>query len=166
MAYIVHHYLDACILAKAVLQEPGHSEVAAYLTKEPGFFFSITPFAFYEALGVLKRKWNQKKLSEAEYYLCVSRLAEFIEQELISIDADCDIPNRALLSTARDLVGKYQIDYSDAMQLLSVIHGKHRRNAYESKTVFVSEDDTLVKAARNEGLRTWHFGKEPAPTGA
>jgi len=64
----------------------------------------------------------------------------------------------------REIVNLYKIDYSDALQLITVLEGRWKKSVYECKTVFVSADSDLVEAARSLKMRVWHFGKEEPPT--
>ena len=52
---------------------------------------------------------------------------------------------------------------SDALQLLSVKHGKFYKLTEESKTVLITSDQSLAKAAKAEGLRVWNPEKESEP---
>ena len=58
---------------------------------------------------------------------------------------------------------KHKIDYSDALQIYTILNGRTKGHVYESKTVLVTEDKDLVKAAEAEGLRLWHFPDGEAP---
>ena len=49
--------------------------------------------------------------------------------------------------------------------MLSVKHGKFCKLAKESKTVLVTSDRALAKAAKTEGLRVWNPEKESEPPG-
>jgi hypothetical protein len=55
------------------------------------------------------------------------------------------------------------LDVSDALQLLSVKYGKFYKLAKESKTVLITSDRSLAKAAKAEGLRVWNLEKETEP---
>jgi predicted nucleic acid-binding protein len=75
-----------------------------------------------------------------------------------------DITNTDVFVAAFELVKKYDLDFSDACQIISVSKGYSARQVSGSKTVFVTADKQLAHAARSENLRVWHVGKEPAET--
>ena len=64
----------------------------------------------------------------------------------------------------RDIVKKYNIDYSDALQIHAVINGKWKHSVQDCKPILVSADEKLVKASRDMGLHAWHFPKESSPS--
>jgi hypothetical protein len=60
------------------------------------------------------------------------------------------------------MIDKYQLDLSDAFQILSVkAFAPHMIGG--SRTILVTADKELAKAARAEGLRVWSVLEEPAP---
>jgi hypothetical protein len=61
------------------------------------------------------------------------------------------------------MVGKYQLDLSDAFQILSVKIGFAAHLSGGSQTILVTADKKLAKAARAEGLRVWSVLEEPTP---
>jgi len=124
--------------------------------------FHMTEYAFYETLGVLKRKWNKGELSDAKYTEAISVLEAYLDG-LIELDTDFKPHDRRLIYKLGDLVKKHKIDYSDALQIYTILNGRTKGHVYESKTVLVTEDRDLVKAAEAEGLRVWHFPDGEAP---
>jgi rRNA-processing protein FCF1 len=52
---------------------------------------------------------------------------------------------------------------SDALQLLSVKHGRFCKLAKESKTILITSDKALAKAAKSEDLRVWNCEKKSEP---
>ena len=164
MNFLVNCYLDACVATKLFVQEDGSAEIRDFVQRRYSIFCLITEFAFFEMLGVFKRKWMVDKiLTEEKYFFAVSQVESYVSEGLLEIDDEFRVSERQLLLGLRELVQRYSVDYSDALQLYTVLHGRWRRCVDECKTTFVSADTKLVKAARNEGLRVWHFGKEAPP---
>jgi hypothetical protein len=64
---------------------------------------------------------------------------------------------------AQKMVDKYQLDLSDAFQILSIKTGFAAHMTGGSQTILVTADKGLAKAARAESLRVWSVLEEPAP---
>jgi len=162
-SWSVPHYLDACVAVKIFTNEEGTQEIQEYIRESSSFHFHLTGFAFYEVLSVLKRKWSNREISKAKYFQAVFVLQKYIEAEEITIDNDFQMTDAKVIVELRDIVERYNIDYSDALQIYAVINGKWKHSVQDCKTILVSADEKLVKASRDMGLRTWHFPKEPSP---
>jgi hypothetical protein len=76
---------------------------------------------------------------------------------------DLDFTSPAILAESKRLVEKTTLDLSDTFQIISLKAGYFSRLVGDSKTVLVTGDIDLAKAARDEGLRVWYFLKERAP---
>jgi len=61
------------------------------------------------------------------------------------------------------MVEKTTLDLSDAFQILSVKQGFYSVLDGDSKTILITGDKKLSKAAKKEGLRVWYFLGEPVP---
>jgi predicted nucleic acid-binding protein len=140
-------YLDACAAVKLVIPERGSDHLNTYFADHS---FSITSFCLFEALGVLKRK---KEISRKPY----------LQGKRIRIDDEPKIGSIETFMLARKFAEDYGLDLSDALQLLSVKHGKFCKLAKESKTVLITSDRALAKAAKTEGLRVWNCERESEP---
>ena len=68
-----------------------------------------------------------------------------------------------VFKNVQDVAKKYSLDLSDAFQILSVKEGFFSGLVEESKTILVSADKKLSRAAKEEGLRVWYFLDEPKP---
>jgi predicted nucleic acid-binding protein len=60
------NYLDASAAVKLVLDEPGSNHLKNYFDEHSGF--RITSLCLLEALGVLKRKWQRKRILKKDYF--------------------------------------------------------------------------------------------------
>jgi predicted nucleic acid-binding protein len=86
---IMLRYLDASCLVKLVIGENGSSELRTYFFQN-GVVCATTTFCFYEALGVLKAKWVNKKrpdkISEEQYLAGCEELCSLVEDQNIQLE--------------------------------------------------------------------------------
>ncbi len=163
MSYLVSHYLDASVAVKILCKEDGSEVITEYILRNTSAMCYITEFALYETLSALKGKWKRRELSDDDYTFAIAKLEAFLDEKLIQIDADFKPHDRGLIHELGQLVKKHGVDYSDVLQIYAVLHGKRRHYAFECKTVLVTADSDLAKAATAEGLRVWHFSKGAPP---
>jgi hypothetical protein len=86
-----------------------------------------------------------------------------LQEKRIRIDDEPGIESIETFLRARKFAENYGLDLSDALQLVSVKYGKFCKLAMESKTVLITSDRSLAKAAKAEGLRVWNPEKETEP---
>jgi predicted nucleic acid-binding protein len=156
MGKALAHYLDACIAVKLVTHEPGSDTILAYMKDKWACHFHITEFAFYETLSVLKRKWLNKDITKDNYLSAVFTLQAYTEGRELEIDSDFRLDHPQTVVRLRELVVKHEIDFSDALQIYTVLNGKWQHTVPEWQPVFVTTDKALLKAAKAEGLRIWN----------
>ena len=90
-------------------------------------------------------------------------LISHLELKRIRIDEEPEIDSTETFIHAQKFAREHDLDLSDALQLLSVKHGKFCKLAVESKTVLVTSDKALAEAAKAEGLQVWNPEKESKP---
>jgi len=163
ISWSVPHYIDASVAVKLVVAEDESARLQDYLIKNWSYHFHITEFAFYETLSVLKRKLLRKEIDEEKYQAAVAQLIGYFEEHLLEIDSVFRLDNFKLIFEVRELVKKYSLDYSDALQIYTVLKGRWSGRRAECTAVFVTADSELAKAARHEGLRVWNPLEEPNP---
>lgn len=156
------NFFDASALVKVFAREPDSAPLRSYWDgRSPTKYTS--PFCFYEALTVLKVMWMYRKtLTEAQYHRAAQNLIVWFAATS-RYGKDLDLHDQDVLSAARDLAQRYSLDLSDAFQILCVKQGRFSRFADRSKTVLVTADEALAKAARNEGVKVWFCLGEPEP---
>lgn len=159
----VPHYIDASVAVKLVVAEGGSDRLRHYFINNWSYHFHITEFAFYETLSVLKRKLLKNEIDMKEYHRAIADLTAYQEDELLYIDTEFRLDNFKVMLGVRELVNKYSLDYSDALQIYTVIKGKYNATCYECKTVFITADSKLAEAAGHEGMRVWNPLKEETP---
>lgn len=152
-------YLDACAAVKLVIPERGSENLNAYFAEHG---LSISSFCLFEAFGVLKRKMRKKEITRDQYFYACYMLISHLRGRRVRIE-DPDIESVATFIQAQNFAQDHDLDLSDALQLLSVKHGKFCKLAKESKTVLITSDGALAKAAKTEGLRVWNCEKESEP---
>ena len=152
---------DASALVKLYINERGSDIIKDYFNSEPTKY--TTPLCFYEALNVLKAKhFHHKEISADEYHDAAFGLAAWFSH--IARDMkDLDFLSPIVFNNVIEVAKRHSLDLSDAFQILSVKEGFFSGLVDESKTVLVSADKKLSKAAKEEGLRVWYFLDEPKP---
>jgi len=152
--------LDASALVKIYTKEDGSDILKKYLQEEATQY--ATPICFYEALNVLKTKWLfRKEISKKEYLdACFKMTAWFSATQL---EDDVNFLSPHTFKAVQDIAGRNNLDLSDAFQIVSVKEGYFHPLIAESKTVLVTADKALAKAATKEGIKSWYiFGQLPS----
>jgi predicted nucleic acid-binding protein len=158
------NFFDASALVKVYCPEHDGRTVRNYfLCRAPTRY--TTPFCFYEALNVLKSKWKyQDKISEAQYHSAASDLTNWYSRARATRTLkDMDLTEIETLREVRGMAQKHSLDFSDALQIVSVKSGPFSHMISRSKTILVTADRGLAGAARAEGLRVWSVLDEPEP---
>jgi predicted nucleic acid-binding protein len=167
-------YLDASALVKLYIEENGSKQLQ-------DFFYSNTNFrttwlCLAEALGCLKSKWvgrqskdTATKIETEKYFEATLKLIinwrmriEFDDLELVTVPLKVE-----------EIARKYELDYSDALQLITLKSGIYSKlsyesapNVYESALVLITGDKNFATAAESEGIRVWNCTAGPAPAWA
>ena len=152
---------DASALLKLYVQEDGSDKLREYWNSEPTKF--TTSLCFYEALTLLKVCHFYRKILDVKAY----KRATFDLCAWYGAISE-NIPELNFLSpevffAAQRTAEKHKIDLSDAFQIHTVKEGFFSNLSADSRTILVSADRDLVKAARAEGLRVWSILDESPP---
>jgi predicted nucleic acid-binding protein len=154
-------FFDASALVKVVTTEPGSDVVREYFYSRPTKY--TTSFCFYEALNVLKGKWKYRnELTVDEYYEAARHLTAWHGAWSKEVN-DPDFSDPIIFADTRRLTERFQLDLSDAFQIMSVKYGYFSVLVNDSATVLVTADNELAAAAKSEGLRVWNVLLEPPP---
>jgi predicted nucleic acid-binding protein len=160
------HYFDASALVKLAANDPdegpGRSELRRYHREHahPGYTVS---FCVAEALGALKLKFLRQKISETDYLKYVKDLIRIV-CNTFQID-ELEILSPVVSGEFERLVAKYKLDFVDCLQIATLKHGKYRIFDGPSKSILITADRELAKAARSEGARVWECSSENPPPG-
>jgi predicted nucleic acid-binding protein len=150
---------DASALAKLYIDELGSKELRQYWRIQATRY--TTPFCFYETLGVLKQR-VPKVLTREQYFDAASRLHAWFRVSSSQIN-DIDFTQVDVFRDAKDLAQSYDLDLSDAFQLLTLQAGFFAPLVGGSATLLVTADGKLAKAARCLKLPVWDCAQEPMP---
>jgi predicted nucleic acid-binding protein len=155
------NFLDASALVMMVVQESRSKKLQTYLAAESNWH--TTPISFFEALNVLKRK-RGKELSEKDYHKAAFDLLALFRGKQAKIENlwTLDITDPMTFNETQKVCQNHGLDLSDAFQILSVKAGTFSGLVGDSKTVLITDDKNLSKAATKEGLKVWLL-KDPPP---
>jgi len=157
------HYLDASALVKLVAEDPdeeqGREVLRKYYWRHPSSMYT-TSYCFAEALSALKAKWLRRKITEEQY---IEHIRDFVRQ-IVGANLRIDeVPILSVVGHAERLMAAHGIDFLDAFQIVTIINGQFKRLGPNSKTILITADHNLIRAARAEGVKVWDCTKEPAP---
>jgi predicted nucleic acid-binding protein len=166
-------YLDASALVKLVIDEDNCHPLREFFNSNTNFF--ATWLCLAEALGVLKSKWVGKQIKdistkiETDKYFEATRNLIIYWRRLIELD-DIELVDPSIPLKVERIARNYDLDYSDALQLITINGGRYSGiayeaspNVYESALVLITADKKLAYAATAEGIRVWNCTDGPAP---
>ena len=156
-------YLDASALVKLVVDEGDHEPVRSFFHSNTNFF--ATSLCLAEALGAVKAKWTHGRITEGQYFLCTRTLVINAWGNKIEVE-DIGLFSPGGLTAVEALAKKHTLDLSDALQLETILRGKHSHMGPNSAPVLVTADAKLAKAAEIEGIRSWNCIASPLPAWA
>ena len=161
---IKSHYLDASALVKLVADdpddEPGRTAVRKYY--ETHTCMKTTSHCLSEALSVFKSKFLRRRISRDDYIRYVDMFITKTVGWKLEIE-EIPILSPKLLEESAILIRKYDLDFVDCVQIVTILHGKDKIFVNDSKSVLITADRDLAKAARAEGARVWECTSELPP---
>ena len=166
-------YLDASALVKLYIDEIGSHKLREFFYANTNFH--TTWLCLAEALSCLKSKWGGRqskdvatKIDTETYFEATRKLIINWRMRIESDDLEFVDPSIPL--KVEELAKRYNLDYSDALQLITIKTGKYSRfvyestpNVYESALVFITADKKLASAATGESIRVWNCSTGQAP---
>ena len=159
--YFRASYLDASAIIKVLVDEPDSVPIAQYFRGPHPFY--MTSLCFAEALGVLKVKYfHRESITEKGYLKRSYLLTVWVRDRRIVLD-EVPLTEPEIFEEVEAIIKRYEIDISDALQMVTIKKGKFSNFASESKSLLITADSDLAKAARNEGLLVWDCIHEPSP---
>jgi predicted nucleic acid-binding protein len=159
------HYLDASALVKLVAdddsEEPGREVLRKYYWQHTANMYA-TSYCITEALSAFKGKRAKKVITEDQY---ISYVQTFIRLFLGANLRQDDVPilSPIVFSETERLIKKYEIDFLDCFQIVTIMHGQFCHSGPNDQSILITADADLAKAARAEGARVWECRTEPAP---
>ena len=160
-------YLDASAATKLVIPEDMSNDLLQFFRPQNGFV--MTPFCFYETLSTLKAKWQGRKnsskqiirITDRQYHDSCYLLLSYVRSRKIEVEEDLILSSMDVQPEVERLARVYRLDFSDALQLLTLKQGCYRSFTGASSALLISDDGLLVESARKEGLRVWYL-KDPS----
>jgi hypothetical protein len=61
------------------------------------------------------------------------------------------------------MIKQHGIDFLDCLQIVTILHGQFRHLGPNSKSLLITADEELAKAARAEGVNVWDCINDSAP---
>jgi predicted nucleic acid-binding protein len=163
MSAVRGNCFDASALIKRYVQEQGSDIIRSYWGREATKF--TTSLCFYETLTQLKvSHFYRKPLDLEAYHKASLDLCSWFGEFVLKDYSEPNFLSPNVFFEAQKMVDTYQLDWSDAFQILSVKIGfaAYLRGG-KSETILVTADKKLAKAARVEGLRVWSILEGSAP---
>jgi len=145
-------FFDASAIVKLLIDEKHSDLVRNYFDDTRSLFFT-TNFCFFESLSVLKREWRKKRTSADKYMTCCRLLFAYTKEHRLKIK-EYPLEDLSDFGKLEHLTEKYNIDISDALQLLSIKETSLSNLAGESEITLITADKNLAKAAKEEDIKT------------
>jgi predicted nucleic acid-binding protein len=158
-------YLDASALIKLVVDEEDAHLIRDFFRRNTNF--CTTSLCLAEALGRLKGLWKKGrkegvKLSTDQYFKATRELIIETWGGRIEVD-ELKLLDPMIHTDVESLAKKYNVDLSDALQLVTIKKGQYSVFVSDSASILITADGPLADAAKSEGIRVWNCTKEPVP---
>jgi predicted nucleic acid-binding protein len=167
--WIRSHYLDASALVKLVADDeaerPGRQALRDYYWANAANVYS-TSHSVTEALSAFKLKYRRKEISREQYKEYIEKFLKLTIGANLRVQDDEDVVHilsPTVSHEAERMIDEYDFDFLDCFQLVVLKLGQFRYMVGGSKTLLITADRELAKAARNEGLSVWYCVDEPVP---
>lgn len=154
-------YLDASAIVKLYVDEPQSAEVRSVFYSQPKPF-NTTPLCLAEAFNVLKRKWTKGELTTDAYLAAANKLTVAAWGQEIEVQGYGFI-DPSIQKDIEKIVQTHGVDLSDALQLLTILKGRHSGLVNQSLSWLITGDKDLTAAAIANGVKVWNCMVEPAP---
>jgi len=159
------HYLDASALVKLVAddsdEEPGRDVLREYYWRHIASVYA-TSYCITETLSAFKGKHQRGRITQDQY---IKYVRDFTLRIIGGNLREDEVPilNPLVLTEAERLMRKHKIDFLDCFQILTIMHGHFHVLGPHSKSLLITADQGLARAARAEGVRVWECTSEPSP---
>ena len=142
-------YVDSSALVKRYFPEIGSSWFISLFNGADNLFLT-TKISVVEVVSAFNRKLREHIISENEYNELFNSFLVDCHNEYLFVDVNDNIIKNAIKLLQRNVLRAY-----DAIQLSSsIITNNFLLNQNLSPVTFISSDDRLITAAKNEGLLT------------
>jgi predicted nucleic acid-binding protein len=151
------------LVAEDDAERPGRQALRDYYWANAASNVYSTSYSVAEALSAFKHKYVRKQISRDEYKDYVRKFLRLTIGANLHIEDDVPILSTTVSEEAERMIDAYDIDFLDSFQLVVLKRGQFRHMVGGSKTVLITADRELAKAAHKEGLAVWYCVDEPAP---
>ena len=146
-------YLDSSAIVKIFIDEGDSLPIRNFYNSNCNF--CATSLCVFEALGVLKGKWQHNRISDQQYFEATKKLIIDAWGKKIEID-DVGIINPQVQVEVEKISKKYLLDLSDGLQIVTILKGKYSVLGPNSASILITADTRLASAAEAEGIRVWN----------
>jgi predicted nucleic acid-binding protein len=158
------HYFDASALVKLVADdpddEPGRDVLRKYYREHSNRY--ATSYCVTEAFSAFKRKYLGKRIVKSQYIKYIRDFINSVVGANLQVD-EVPVLTPIVFSEAERMISKYDIDFIDCFQVVTILHGRYRHMVGGSASILVTADQRLAAVARDEGVRVWECTTEPPP---
>jgi predicted nucleic acid-binding protein len=144
----VIYFLDTSALAKRYLTEKGSLRIRRLLERKADVFYQnfLTPV---ELTSALYGRFRQREINSAELALMLRAYVAHSHEDYLLLPY-----SETLMERAITLLAHHALRALDAIQLASALELRDRLPENDLPVAFLSSDERLVEAARQEHLRT------------
>jgi len=139
------YYLDTSAIVKRYVAEPG-SDWVKQLCMASGNVVVLAEITLAETAATFSRLWREGQINEDERrgYLNLF-IGDCEEYQLVAVE-------RSIINLAVDLTQGHPLRGYDAVQLAAALSAQ--KLLREAEFIFVTSDQRLIAAAKDEGLKT------------
>lgn len=146
-------YLDASAIVKIFFDEGDSLPIRSFYNTNCNF--CATSFCVFEALGVLKGKWQHKHIEDKAYFDATKKIIIDAWGNKIEID-DVKLFSLNIQKEVEEISIKHKLDLSDGLQIYTILKGKYSTMGPNSASILITADNKLAIAAEAEGIRVWN----------
>jgi len=151
------YFMDSSGIVKRYAEEIGTRWIQALCDVQTGSTIAMAQIGIVEVAAALARKRRDSSISEGEYQGAMRDFIRDAQQQYQMVATGQEVINLAVELTRRQMLRGY-----DAVQLASAMILNRALLAQELPAlIFVSADDNLLAAARNEGPSVDHPNWHP-----
>ena len=164
--YCKANYFDASALVKLIADDPdeapGRDALRKYYWSNTASVYA-TAYSVTETLSAFKRKHLSGKISDNVYLDYINKFLQRTIGTNLRVDDTVSILSPVVRTEAERLFQVYKIDFLDCFQIVTIKHGQFRFLEADSKSILITADRALARAARSEDVKVWECTTESAP---
>ena len=148
-----YFFLDASAIIKRYIPETGTPKMNYFFTSVPSYRMMCLFESGGEVIFVFGRRKNEGRITEARFNQIKQRfLTEVIyRSEIVKV-----LPIKNQIGRSWELIEKHSLNSTDAILLQCALDKVSEMLPDGDNLALVSSDKRLIRAAQNEGLRTFN----------